>query len=67
MRGATVHPNLFLIKHRKELSVNWFYVATYIVVSCSDVNARPVHVEFVADKSCNGTDISLNTTVIWTL
>jgi len=41
----------FLTKYRKELNVNWSYVATYIVVSCPDFNARPVKVEFVADKA----------------
>jgi len=43
-----------LIKHRKELNVNWSYVATYIVVSCPDFNARPVHVGFVTDKAAIG-------------
>jgi hypothetical protein len=42
---------VFLIKRRKELTVNWIYVATYLVVSCPDLNARPVHVEFVANKA----------------
>ena len=47
----------FLIKHTKELNINWRYVATYIihiVVSCPDFNAKPVHVEFVADKAAMG-------------
>jgi len=44
----------FLTKHTKELNVNWSYMATYIVVSCPDFNARPVHVEFVADKAALG-------------
>jgi len=50
-------------KHRKALNVNWNYVATYIVISCPDFNARPVHVDFVVDKAA----VLQNVTVISTL